>query len=248
MSMSDRLALVTGGASGIGKCVCHALAMEGATVVVADINEDAATEVAVSLPGNVSHIASQVDVRYTESVAALFDSLLQQSLPLSIVVNSAGVFLPATGIVDTTDDDFDNVISVNLRGTFLVTRAAAQSMTAQGVSDGVIVNVSSILGLGGSRGWAAYAASKAGVIGLTKSVALELAPKGIRCNAVLPGPIDTPMTAPFPDAVKAEVTAAIPTGRMGRPEEIAEVIKSMCGPGFSFMTGAAVEVTGGYAL
>ncbi|KAL1441696.1 hypothetical protein MTO96_008414 [Rhipicephalus appendiculatus] len=220
MALSGRLALVTGGASGIGKAICQNLASEGATVVVADKQLEEATKVAESLSaenddggdddeiadvrqmkGGAKHHALYVDVGDSSSVEQLFSCMRSTStLPLAIVVNSAGIYIRAS-LVDTSDEMFDETIRVHLRGTFLVTRAAAREMTrSENVlpeGGAAIVNISSV---GAKTGWplaAAYCAAKAGVVALTKSAAQELAAHGIRCNALLPGLTMTPMTDPL---------------------------------------------------
>lgn len=248
MSLFGRLAVVTGGASGIGKCVCQALAVEGATVVVADINLDAATDVAKALPGATSHQSAYVDVGCSSSVDTLFENAKCHSVPVSVVVNCAGIAPTQADVVDTTEEIFDKVINVNLKGTFLMTRAAGREMIASGVADAVIVNVSSILGKMGMRGLGYYAASKGGVMALTKSAAQELAPKGIRCNAVLPGLTETPMISATSEASRILIAKLTPMGRLGQPEEIAEAIKFLCLPGNSYTTGAMLEVTGGFGM
>ncbi|XP_077525315.1 (3R)-3-hydroxyacyl-CoA dehydrogenase-like [Amblyomma americanum] len=253
MALSERLALVTGGASGIGEAVCHALAADGATVVVADRQLEGAKKVAQSLPGRVRHVAEYVDVGDSSAVEKLFDNIrAASSLPLSIVVNCAGIFLQKS-LVDSTDELFDDTIRVNLRGTFLVTRAASREMirSQKALPEGgaAIVNVSSIAAKSGWREGAAYAASKAGVVALTKTVAQELANHRIRCNAVLPGRTETPMTASSTEEEKAMSIAMTPLGRAAQPKEIAEAIKFLCSPASSsFVTGAALEVTGGMLM
>lgn len=170
-----------------------------------------------------------------------------ESLPSSIVVNCAGMTKRST-LVDTTVEDFDKVISVNLKGTFLVTRAAARAMIAGGVKDGVIVNVASILGKTGLSGLVAYTASKGGVVALTKSAAQELAQYGIRCNAVLPSLTRTPMSATLPDETKEACIAQTPLGRVCQPEEVSEAIVFLCSQKSSFVTGVGLEVTGGFRM
>uniref|UniRef100_A0A1E1XEP0 (3R)-3-hydroxyacyl-CoA dehydrogenase n=1 Tax=Amblyomma aureolatum TaxID=187763 RepID=A0A1E1XEP0_9ACAR len=248
MSLEGRLALVTGGASGIGKAACHALASQGATVVVADLNLDAANSVAQSLPGSATHRGAFVDVGDSESVEELFAHVKDMgSLPVSIVVNSAGVAHLAP-LVETSDEDFDRVIRINLKGTFLVTRAAARAMTASGVADAVIVNIASILAKTGLAMLSPYCASKGGVMALTKTVAQELAPHGIRCNAVLPSLTRTPMGYSLPEEIQVEFVAKTPLKRMGEPEEVAQAILFLCSPQSSYLTGAGLEVTGGYGM
>lgn len=247
--LAGRVALVTGAGSGIGRCVCQALAADdGVLVVAADRNLDAATETVSLLPGGSQcHVAMHVDIASQASVKCLF-ARMRDSLklpPASIVVCCAGV----KGIerfVDMEVDDFDRVVSVNLRGTFLTMQAATREMLARGVQRGSVVTVSSIVAATGLQRQCAYAASKAAIVALTKTAALELAAHGIRCNAVLPGLTETAMTADVSDEIRASVIARTPLGRMARPEEIASTIRFLCNDAeSSFITGAALEVTGG---
>ncbi|KAH7961058.1 hypothetical protein HPB52_001301 [Rhipicephalus sanguineus] len=248
MSLHGRLALVTGGASGIGKATCHALAAQGVRVVVADLNVNAAKVVASELPGAGTHIAALLDVSDASSVDILFADIKEtESIPISIVVNCAGI-TKRSPLVETTDEDFDKIIQVNLKGTFLVTRAAARAMIASGVTEGVVVNVASILGKSGLSGLVAYTASKGGIVALTKSVAQELAQQGIRCNAVLPSLTQTAMIDPLPEEPKRACIAQTPLARMCQPEEVSEAIVFLCSPRSSFVTGAALEVTGGFKM
>ncbi|KAH7942979.1 estradiol 17-beta-dehydrogenase 8 [Rhipicephalus sanguineus] len=253
MSLAGRLALVTGGGSGIGEATCRALASEGAALVVADKQLEAARRVVETLSGDAKHQAWYVDVADSSSVDELFTNVANAfSQPLSIVVNCAGIFEGAP-ILECSDELFDKLIRVNLRGTFLVTRAAGRHMVndnkAQPDGGAAIVNVASILAKCGWPGGAAYCASKAGVVALTKSAAQELAAHGIRCNAVLPGMTETPMIAPVPEEIKASACEATPLKRSAQPREIAEAIKYLCLPAASsFVTGATLEVAGGYAM
>ncbi|XP_040074659.1 (3R)-3-hydroxyacyl-CoA dehydrogenase [Ixodes scapularis] len=241
-----RLVLVTGGGSGIGRCVCHALAREGSRVIVADIDLNAAEATLGSLPGT-NHIALQVDVGESKSVTALFESISKLcSQPASIVINCAGMGMKTTDLVDLTEKCFDDIIRVNTKGTFLVNQAAARAMTAGSVRDGAIVNIASLEATQCSPGWSAYAAAKAGVVALTKVAAKELASLGIRVNCVLPTVTDTPMSAPGKHTEeRKKLLESIPLKRSCRPEEVTEVILFLCGPGSSFMTGAAVDISGG---
>ncbi|XP_037291982.2 (3R)-3-hydroxyacyl-CoA dehydrogenase-like [Rhipicephalus microplus] len=248
MSLQGRLAMVTGGASGIGKATCHALASQGARVFVADRNLDGAKDVAEALPGPATHKEAFLDVTKTESVDKLFADIKDtESIPVSIVVNCAGI-AGMSPLVDTTDEEFDEIIRVNLKGTFLVTRAAARAMIASGVTEGVIVNIASILGKTGLSGCVPYTASKGGVVSLTKSVAQELAPHGIRCNAVLPSLTQTPMIDTLPEESHKTFFALAPMRRVGQPEEIAQAVLFLCSPQSSYMTGASLEVTGGFGM
>ncbi|KAL3246205.1 hypothetical protein MRX96_057850 [Rhipicephalus microplus] len=254
MSLNGRLALVTGGASGIGEAVCRALAEEGAAVVVADKHIEAARQVAASLPGDEKHRAVYVDVVDSASVQRLFDNIndANAALPLSAVVNCAGIIAFAP-IMDCSEEVFDDIIRVNLKGTFLLIREASRYILQSGQpmpeEGAAIVNVASIFGKNGQENAAAYCASKGGVVALTKSAAQELAPHNIRCNAVLPGCTETPMNATAPEDMRAEAIASTPLKRMAEPREIAETIKFLCLPNASsFVTGATLEVTGGWRM
>ncbi|KAH7951003.1 hypothetical protein HPB52_004243 [Rhipicephalus sanguineus] len=226
MSFRGRLAIVTGGASGI---VCCSLAAEGVTVVVADRQLEAARQVAQSLPGDAKHRAMYVDAGDTSSVEQLFNCTRTSCpQPLSIVVNCAGIYYSAL-LEDTTDEIFDDVIRVNLKGTFLINRAAAREILRSGKAlpeiGAAIVNVASISAKGGASGCSAYAASKAGVVALTKSLAQELASHGIRCHAVLPGWTDTPMTNVLTKRQRNLLVSLTPLKCAAQPREIAEAIK-----------------------
>ncbi|XP_077515629.1 estradiol 17-beta-dehydrogenase 8-like [Amblyomma americanum] len=243
--LAGRLALVTGGGSGIGRAVCKALSNEGARVIAADKNKEGAATTVRDLPGSHEHRAVEVDVGNSESVLSLFAEIKKSySAPVSIVVNCAGI-LRDSFLMDMTEDAFDDVMKVNLKGTYLVTQAAAREMVASGVPNGAIVNISSIVGKTGNMGQCNYAASKAGVVGFTKTVALELARHNIRCNAIMPGFIETPMVASVPEKVLAKIMGRIPMGRFGKPEELANTVLFLCSPASSYVTGSVLEVTGG---
>ncbi|EEC11172.1 short-chain alcohol dehydrogenase, putative [Ixodes scapularis] len=246
-SAAARLALVTGGGSGIGKSVCHALASDGTHVIVADLNLDAATATASSLPGSQQHHAFKVDVGCSASVKSLFRDIQKTfARPPNVVVNCAGIAIPATAVVDTTEEDFDQVIRVNLKGSFLVTQAAGRAMIADKVTDGAIVNMSSMMAKIIHNGECAYSASKAGIVALTKVAAKELASYGVRVNVVLPSLITTPLSSSCNTSeFLSQVSARIPLGRAGLPEEVAEAVKFLCSSRSSFMTGSAVDVSGG---
>ncbi|CAN7994696.1 unnamed protein product [Ixodes pacificus] len=250
LGLNDRLAIVTGGASGIGRSVCMVLAREGATVVVADRNRTGSNETIQMLQDSYKgdHRAIYVDVLNSTDVSNLFEDI-ESSFPgrkISVVVNSAGIPGVNMGpIQDTSDTEFDNVIGTNLRGTFLIDRASVRHMLDKNVTDGAIVNIASIIAKTGFSGGTPYSASKGGVVSLTKAVALEVASSGIRVNAILPGPVDTPMLEKLPASVVAAFVDATALKREARPEEISETIAFMCSPKSSFMTGAAIDVTGG---
>uniref|UniRef100_A0A6B0V9I3 (3R)-3-hydroxyacyl-CoA dehydrogenase n=1 Tax=Ixodes ricinus TaxID=34613 RepID=A0A6B0V9I3_IXORI len=250
LGLNDRLAIVTGGASGIGRSVCMVLAREGATVVVADRNRTGSNETIQMLQDSYKgdHRAIYVDVSNSTDVSNLFEEI-ESSFPgrkISVVVNSAGIAGVNMGpIQDTSDTEFDNVIGTNLRGTFLIDRASVRHMLDKNVTDGAIVNIASIIAKTGFPGASPYSSSKGGVVSLTKAVALEVASRGIRVNAMLPGPVDTPMLEKLPSSVVTAFVDATAVKREARPEEISETIAFMCSPKSSFMTGAAIDVAGG---
>jgi len=249
--LSGRLALVTGGGSGIGKAVCHVFAREGARVVVTDINVKAAEETLKELEGAAGscgqHLALPMDVTVGRSVQAVIaDTLSHYKTAPSVVCNSAGITRD-NFLMKMDENSFNAVINVNLKGTFLVTQAASAAMVDAKVAAGSIINISSIIGRTGNIGQANYAASKAGVEAMTKSAARELAQFSIRCNSVLPGFIETPMLKAVPDKVKNKFKMLIPAGRTGRPEEVAEVVLFLASERSSYVTGTSIEVTGGFA-
>ncbi|XP_070388381.1 (3R)-3-hydroxyacyl-CoA dehydrogenase-like [Dermacentor albipictus] len=249
-SLAGRLAVVTGGGGGIGGAICRVLAERGARVVVADIKLDAAQAVAKSLPGESDHRAVHVDVGESASVERLFEAIqgFSGGTPVSIVVNCAGIDTPFTLITDSSEVDFDRVIKVNLKGPFLMSRAGIRHMLAAGVKDGTVVNVSSITAKSGFRGLSGYTASKAGVLGLTKTLAMEVAPMGIRCNAILPSYTLTPMSDHLSEEDRVAYLAGIPLGRAAQPREMAEVVAFLCSPQSSYIVGAVVDVAGGASL
>ncbi|XP_077446328.1 (3R)-3-hydroxyacyl-CoA dehydrogenase isoform X2 [Stigmatopora argus] len=200
----SRLAMVTGGGSGIGRAVCRRLASEGASVVVADVDEASARRTLQSLPSDLrgqAHMAAVADVASKESVENLLTSIqVRYFQPPSVCVNAAGITADDF-LLDMEEDDFDRVVRVNLKGSFLVTQAVARALVACGATKGSIITVGSIVGKVGNMGQVNYAASKAGVEGLTRTAAKELSRFGIRCNCVLPGFISTPMTDKVPEKV-----------------------------------------------
>ena len=244
--LSGRLALVTGGGSGIGRAVCQVMAREGARIVSADINEGSAKETAALL-GSADHVGVPLDVTSEESVAAVVRGVVEKyGAPATCVVNCAGIN-DDNFIADMSADKFSRVIDVNMKGTFLVTRLTSNAMI-NAKTGGSIVNIASIVGKVGAIGASNYSASKAGVEGFTRSAAKELGRKGIRCNAILPGFIDTPMVAAIPEKVMKLLLPLIVLGRAGRPQEVAELAAFLASDRASYMTGASVEVTGGYGM
>jgi len=239
-----KLAIVTGAGSGIGRATCRLLVRDGAKVIAADCNLKAAEATAdeVGLE-RVSPI--EVDVSCMKSVAkAVSTSIAKFQQPPSIVVNSAGITRDGY-LLKMPEHDFDDVYKVNLKGTFMVTQLFAKAMIEQKIACGSIINLSSIVAKINSIGQANYAATKAGVISFTEVAAKEFGKFGIRVNAILPGYIATPMVETVPEKIKQEVMLKCPLGRMGKPEEIAEVIAFLASEKSSFVNGASIDVTGG---
>jgi 3-oxoacyl-[acyl-carrier protein] reductase len=246
MTFAGKTAVVTGGARGIGFECARKFAAGGATVVLVDVLEDAMKQAAEKLTaaGAKQVLTFKVDVTDEAAVEKTLDEVVEKCGRLDILVNNAGI----------TRDDlllrmetamWDLVISVNLKGTFLMTKHAARHMLRQRY--GRIVNLASVSGLVGNPGQANYSASKAGVVGFTRTVARELAKRGITCNAVAPGFIKTDMTDVLPDKAKEMALAAIPMARMGMPEEVAAVVAFFASDDAAYVTGHVLAVDGGMA-
>nr|XP_039255875.1 estradiol 17-beta-dehydrogenase 8-like [Styela clava] len=239
--------LVTGGGSGIGRAICQVFAREGASVAVIDINRDAVSETLDQLPRNHGnlHCAIEADVTSSGRVKHVFaeakDKLSKTS---TILVNNAGI-IRGDLLLDMKDDDFDDVIRINLRGSFLMAREFLRSLKDATDINGSLVNIASIAGITGNFGNADYCASKHGVVGLTKSIALEYPKHKVRCNAVLPGITDTPMAQSFDPKKIEQGVRQIPMRRLAKPEEIANACLFFASDESSYVNGACLEVTGG---
>ena len=243
-----QVALVTGASSGMGLATAQAFVAAGATVVLADINKKAllsATEAFTSAGHRA--LAVTCDVSDEVQVAAMVERAVSTFGRLDMAFNNAGIQVPPSDAADETAEHFDRVNAVNLRGVWTCMKHELKQMRAQG--NGAIVNCSSIGGLIGLPTRAAYHASKHGVIGLTRSAAMEYAPRGVRINAICPGTIETPMVTEMlksqADAIK-EILREQPIGRLGRSDEIAAAVLWLCSPGASFVLGAALPVDGGF--
>ncbi|HET7076627.1 MAG TPA: glucose 1-dehydrogenase [Chloroflexia bacterium] len=248
LSFENKVALVTGAGSGMGLATAQAFAEAGAAVVLTDVNEQSIRSAAEELVGGGHRaLAVRCNVADEAEVAAMVAQTVSTFGRLDAAFNNAGVMPPAVETADASGEDFDRVTAINLRGVWNCMKYELRQMREQG--RGAIVNCSSIGGLIGNPGRAIYHASKHGVIGLTKSAALEYAARGIRINAVCPGTIETPMVADM--LAKESVTTEdfqrdLPIGRLGRPEEIAAAVLWLCSDGASFVIGHALAVDGGY--
>lgn len=244
MSELTATAVVTGGSRGIGAAVAKRLAADGYQVFITYVSraQDADAVVAAIQAAGGKARPFLVNVADSEAVTAFFKNEIKDKVRLDVLVNNAGVTKDGL-MLRMKDEDFDLVLSVNLRGTFVCTREAAKLMTKQRL--GRIVNISSVVGQAGNAGQANYVASKAGVIGLTKTTALELASRGITANAVAPGYIDTDMTSDLPEQVRALFLERIPLKRMGKPEDIAAAVSFLASESAAYITGQVLAVNGG---
>jgi NAD(P)-dependent dehydrogenase (short-subunit alcohol dehydrogenase family) len=245
---AGQVALVTGASSGMGFATAQAFAEAGAAVVVADINEQTlrTTTDGLSAAGHQT-LGVTCDVSDEDDVAALVERTVASFGRLDMAFNNAGIMIPPSDAADEPADNFDRVNAINLRGVWTCMKHELRQMRAQGT--GAIVNCSSLGGLVGLPGRASYHASKHGVLGLTKSAALEYAPRGVRINAVCPGTIDTPMVADMIEKGELDMSEAIknqPIGRLGHSAEIAAAVLWLCSPASSFVIGVALPVDGGY--
>lgn len=242
--LTGRSAIVTGAAQGIGLAIAESLVSEGAAVMIGDLNgeaaQQAAEELATKLSGRVS--ARRCDVTDEADVDALVAGCIQEFGAVDIMVNNAGITRDAS-MKKMTLADFRSVIDVHLQGAWLGTKAAGLQMKEQG--RGSIINISSISGKVGNFGQTNYSAAKAGLVGLTKAAAKELAKSGVRVNAVQPGLIRTAMTLAMPQAAWDSKMAEIPMGRAGEPEEVASVVTFLASDMASYLTGTVIEITGG---
>ena len=243
-----QVALITGGASGMGLAAARMFADNGAAVVIADFNGEAAERAAQSLTdAGFSALGLRCDVTDEAQAAAAVDRAVETFGRLDMAFNNAGIQAPPSDAADESAENFDQVNAVNLRGVWAAQKHELRHMRAQG--SGAIVNNSSLGGLVGLPERAAYHASKHGVIGLTKSAAVEYAPRGIRINAICPGVVETPMVADMLEG-QAEAMAGImqsqPIGRLGTAEEVAAAVLWLCSPAAGFVVGVALPVDGGF--
>lgn len=242
MDFTGKIAVVTGASRGIGRAIATGLASGGASVACVATSVAGAEGTASTLAGSKAYAC---DVSKADQVEALFERIAEEMGPPAILINNAGITRD-TLIMRMKDEDWDQVLAVNLKGAFLCIRAASRMMMK--ARYGRIVNISSVVGLGGAAGQANYAASKAGLLGLTKSVAKELGSRGITCNAVAPGFIETDMTGELPTDFREFVTKNAPAGRLGTPEDITPAVLFLASEGSGYITGQTLVVDGGLTL
>jgi 3-oxoacyl-[acyl-carrier protein] reductase len=243
LELLGKVALVTGAAQGIGRAIALLLAQKGADIVVSDINLEKAEETVreIETIGRRA-MAIRADVANTNDVERMVEAILGRFGQIDILVNNAGITRDKL-ILRMTEEDWDAVLNVNLKGTFNCTKAVVRHMSKQ--RRGKIVNIASVVGEMGNVGQANYSASKAGVIGFTKTIAREFAQRGINVNAIAPGYIETPMTEVLPEKVKEELRRMIPMGRLGRPGDVAEAVLFLVSEASRYITGQVLNVNGG---
>jgi len=244
--LENKVAVVTGAGRGIGEAIARRLASEGAAIAVCDVMLDNAQQVATSLgKSGTKTSAYAVNVTDSKQVKEVCDKIIADFGRVDILVNNAGITRDGL-LLRMSDEDWDAVLGVNLKGAFLFTRSLSRTMLQQ--RSGTIVNIASIVGVVGNAGQANYSASKAGLIGFTKTVAKELASRGIRSNAVAPGFIQTPMTDKLtPEQRKAQIDF-IALKRLGQPEDVANVVLFLASDLSAYVTGQVVAVDGGLAM
>ncbi|MCL6106658.1 MAG: 3-oxoacyl-[acyl-carrier-protein] reductase [Actinobacteria bacterium] len=246
-SLDGQVALVTGASRGIGRATAASLAGAGAAVAINYLaSGEAAAEMARALVQDGARaIPVQADVADPDQVGAMIRRVEEELGPVSILINNAGVTRDGL-LARMSAEDFDAVIAASLRGAFLCSKAVSRQMMK--ARSGVIINVSSVIGRRGNAGQVNYASAKAGLIGLTKSMARELGPRGVRVNAVAPGYVETDMTAAFPEEMKEQIRKNTPLGRLAAPNEVAEVIAFLASPAAGYITGAVIPIDGGLGI
>lgn len=243
MRLKNNVALITGSAQGIGRTIAMAMAREGADVIISDVSAEKAEETAAECAGfGVKSKALKFDVSNAEEVAAAMSGIAGDFGKLDILVNNAGITRDGL-LLRMKDEDWDAVLTINLKGAFLCTKEAVKVMAKKRY--GRIINIASVVGFMGNAGQANYSAAKAGMVGLTKTVAREYAGRSITVNAVAPGYIQTAMTDGLPEKVKEELMSAIPLGRLGTVEDVTNAVLFLALPESAYITGQTIHVNGG---
>lgn len=243
MIFADKVSLITGASQGIGEAIAEELGREGATVILVDVQKEKLAQVADRLSGQgIKAIAYEADVTDSDRVVQLTEEVIKSLGRVDHLINNAGITRDSL-LLRMKEEDWDLVLKVNLKGAFNFSRAVLKHMFA--ARSGRIVNISSVVGLMGNFGQTNYAASKAGLIGFSKSLAREVAARGITVNCVAPGYIATPMTEKLSEEVKKAFLELIPMKRFGLPEEVARVVKFLCSDDAAYVTGQVINVNGG---
>jgi 3-oxoacyl-[acyl-carrier protein] reductase len=241
MTLKDKIAIVTGAGQGIGLGIAKKLAQQGCNVIIADLSEEKATQVAQELQAlGVKTLAVKCDVSNKSDVDSMATKVKQEFGSVDILVNNAGIY-PFKAFAEMAEADWDKIMNINLKGNYIVTQAILTLLK----DGGKIVSISSVASMLGMAGLSAYCASKAGMNGLTRALAIELAPRKITVNAVAPGAVNTPGAAAS-DEVKQQTLAVIPLKRMGEPEDIANLVAFLASDEASYITGQVIAIDGGW--
>jgi len=241
--MKGHAAIITGGGRGIGRAIAESLARHGVNIAVVDVNLDIAREAAAELESiGIKSIALKADVSNASEVSSVFEKVLNEFKKVEILVNNAGITRDAL-LLRMKEEDWDSVININLKGTFLCSKEAVKAMSKERY--GRIINIASVVAFMGNPGQANYSASKAGIIGLTKTTAKEYASRGITVNAVAPGFIATAMTDAVPENIKQEMLKAIPMNRFGSVQDVANAVVFLAMLESGYVTGQVIHVNGG---
>jgi 3-oxoacyl-[acyl-carrier protein] reductase len=241
----NRVAVVTGGAGGVGRAIALRLAQDNVNIAIVDLSPGVDELCSELHRFGVKAGAYRCDVSDFEEVRVVCEKIVADFGGVDILINNAGITKDNL-LLRMTEADFDRVIDVNLKGVFNFTKQLAKVLMRS--KSGRIINISSVSGIMGNTGQANYSASKAGIIGFTKTVAREFAPRGVTCNAIAPGFIDTEMTAGLPEQVKTSLLGTIPLGRMGKPEEVAELVAFLASGRAGYITGEVIRIDGGLAM